>query len=134
MSQAFTYYGTVFPNGSAVFLARVVGEYSEVLKRTDLSSAKYTASLVDTVSPELSTPVSGHENAALNLEDVFFNALQTDGTWNADTLGYNFRHIPQVHEAPLFTHPHRFYQLDYTFYLTDTARPPVRVQFRVFCR
>ncbi len=134
MSQAKIYYGTAFPNGSAVFLARVVGEYSEVLKRSDLSSGSYTASLLDPVLPERSAPVAGHENVTLNLEDVFFDALQTDGSWDVDAQGYNFRHIPEIDEHPLFTHSRRLYELDYTFHFIDTARPPVRVQFRVYTR
>lgn len=131
MTIAKVFYGTAFPNGSAALLARVVGEYSEVLKRSELQSASYSASLVDPLFPERSTPVEGHQNVTLDLDSVFFNALQTDASWDVDSEGFNFRHVPDVTTHPLFTFSRRLYQLDYSFTLREEGRMPVRIQFRI---
>ncbi len=134
MVNAKIFYGTVFSGSSAVFLARVVGEYSEALKRSDLSAAFYSASIIDPIFPNRFTAIPGHENVPLDLETVFFNALRTDQSWNVDSDGFNFRHIPDISENPLFTEPQRFYQLNYVFYLKDVNRLPARVVFQVLTR
>ncbi|MDO4425006.1 MAG: hypothetical protein Q4D17_04500 [Planctomycetia bacterium] len=112
-------------------MARIVGEYSEVLKRSDLSSAFYSASLIDPIFPDRFTLIPGHENVSLDLETVFFNALRTDQSWDLDADGFNFRHIPDISEKPLFEESRRFYQLDYVFNLKDSSRLPARVIFRI---
>ncbi len=125
------YYGTAFPDHSVVLLARVVGEYSEVLKRKELASCTYSASLIDPVFPDRTTPIEGHQNVQLDLNAVFFNALQNDNSWNLDTDGYNFRHIPDISEYPLFSLSRRLYKLDYTFTPTAKNRLPIRIQFHI---
>lgn len=131
MANAKIFYGTAFSGSSAVFLARVVGEYSETLKRSDLSSASYSAFMVDPIFPDRLTPIPGHENVALDLETVFFNALRTDPSWTVDSDGFNFRHIPDISENPLFVEAQRFYQLNYVFKLKDATRLPAKVVFRI---
>ncbi|MDO4629804.1 MAG: hypothetical protein Q4C70_11530 [Planctomycetia bacterium] len=125
------YYGTAFPDHSVVLLARVVGEYSEVLKRKELSSCTYSASLIDPVFPDRATPIEGHQDVQLDLDAVFFNALQNDNSWTLDADGYNFRHIPDISEFPLFSHSRRLYKLDYTFTPTEENRLPIRIQFHI---
>ncbi|MBO5437248.1 MAG: hypothetical protein J6A23_06265 [Thermoguttaceae bacterium] len=134
MTQAKIFYGTIFPGSSAVFLARVVGEYSETLKRRELLSGKYSAYLVDPLAPEILTPVPGRQNVELDLDSVFFNALQMDPSWDCDSEGFNFRHVPELGDSELFVLSQRFYQLDYEFRLLDEKRLPARIQFRVMTR
>ena len=94
--HAKTFYGTAFTNASVVLLARVVGDYSEVLKRKDVLSGSYSASLIDPVFPDRSTPVEGHQNVPLDLNSVFFDSLQIDSSWDADALGYTPSAISQL--------------------------------------
>ena len=130
--HAKTFYGTAFTNASVVLLARVVGDYSEVLKRKDVLSASYSASLVDPVFPDRSMPVEGHQNVPLDLDSVFFDSLQTDSSWDADALGYNFRLVPDVSQNPLFTEPRRLYCIDCTIQLSEAGRMPARIKFVIF--
>ena len=134
MTQAKILYGTVFPGSSADFLARVVGEYSETLKRRELLSGNYSAYLVDPLSPEVLTPIEERQKVELDLDSVFFNALQMDSSWDCDSEGFNFRHVPEIGGSELFALSRRFYQLDYEFHLLDEKRLPARIQFRVMTR
>ncbi len=77
MSDAQDIHGTVFKNGSATLLARVVGPTGAVLVQGDVASAKYSICLLDDDDPDLLTPVDGHTAVALAVSTVLFNTLQT---------------------------------------------------------
>jgi hypothetical protein len=49
-------------------------------------------------------------SGTLTVATVVFNTLQTDGRWNADATGYNFRHDIA---ASVFTTP-GLYRIEYT--------------------
>ena len=84
--------GTVFKNGSAALMARVVGADGDVLATTDLSSVHYSVLEVDPCDHDTLTPVTGHDNVELTVGDVVYDTLQTGGTWSIDATGYNFLH------------------------------------------
>ncbi len=88
--------GTVFKNGSAVLLARVVGPEGDPVATTDISSLNYSVLEIDPCDPDALTPVAGHDNVQLTVGDVFYDSLQTGGPWSVDATGYNFLHEVDV--------------------------------------
>ena len=132
MALAKIYYGTVFPHGSATLLARVVGHYSEVLKRSEIQSGTYSVTLMDENNPEISVNVTGHTNVSLDLDTVFFNTLRRDSLWSEDRQGYNFRHVLTPGQNDIFTRIQRMYQIEYRFQHVEADREKIIVQFRLF--
>ena len=55
-----------------------------------------------------------YASGTLTVADVVYDTLQTDGRWNADATGYNFRH--DITQAT-FTDPGR-YLIEYTVTMT----------------
>jgi len=127
--HAKTFYGTAFTSGSVVLMARVVGDYSEVLKKQDVLSGSYSASLIDPVFPDRTTPVEGHQNVPINVDSTFFDSLQTDSSWDVDSHGYNFRLVPDVSQTPLFTKSRQLYCVDCKIQLRENGRMPARIKF-----
>ncbi len=76
--------GTVFEDGSASFMARVVGVDGGNIVQSDITSI--TFKVYDSGGTEAAT-------GTLTVATVVFNVLQTDARWNPaiDTTGYNFR-------------------------------------------
>lgn len=115
-----------------MLMARVVGYSGEVLHRYELESAAYSIYRLDITSDDQRVPLPGHQDVALDLDDVFFDSLQNDETWTADDEGFNFRHVLDNMRSEIFSLSHRFYQVEYVFYTRNSSRPPIRVQFRLF--
>lgn len=105
--------GTVFRQGTAVLLARVVDVQAEPITRASVASARYTVFALEADRPESLIAVSGHEDAALDVEAILFDSLQTGGGWTADEVGYNFRHELDVSAAEAFLEAGRQYQVRY---------------------
>ncbi|MDO4570320.1 MAG: hypothetical protein Q4D38_08055 [Planctomycetia bacterium] len=131
MPCAKLYYGTVLTSGSVALLARIVGEYSEVLKRSEFSSGHYSVFRLEETNEFRKTPIEGHYEKPLDLDSVLFNVLQKDASWNIDTSGYNFRHVLGCRENDIFALSERLYQVEYTLQPSDERRLPVRVFFRL---
>lgn len=131
MISARNYYGTVYTNAGAVLMARVVGFSSEALTRSQLASGEYSIFRMDQREEYRKIPVTGMTEVELDLDQVFLNSLQKDSAWTLDSEGYNFRHVLKVPEET-FSDRFRFYQVEYTFFPTDTTYPPIRIQFRLF--
>ena len=102
MASAADIHGTVFKNGSATLLARVVGADAAAVAQADIASAKYTVYLLDADDPDAGAAVTGHTAVAVAVADLIFDALQTDDLWDVDATGYNFRHILDVSTAQAF--------------------------------
>jgi len=119
--------GTVFKNGSATLMARIVGAAGAAVKQADLSSAKYTIYLLDDDDPNGETAVAGHEDVALTVSAVIFNTLQTGGLWTKDATGYNFKHVLDVSSHPAFAAARRSYRIIYK--LTPATGQVILVRF-----
>jgi hypothetical protein len=113
MALARDFQGTVFRNGSAVLLARVVDSHGDNLNQASLASASYTIFALEPNEPESLTPVEGHVGVALDVEDVIFDVLQTGNGWTVDEVGYNFRHELDISDDEAFTETGRVYQIRY---------------------
>jgi hypothetical protein len=125
--------GVVWQNGTAVFLARVVGWDGVPLVAGDVDSVEYTVSLVDDDDDTEAVPVTGHEAEELTPADVLFNSLQTsDVRWTVDSTGYNFLHLLDTTTADAFSIAGRRYLVAYR--ITPTGEPPITLVFQVDCR
>lgn len=113
MALARDFCGTVFRNGTAVLLARVVDSHGDNVNQASIISVSYTIFALEPNEPESLTPVEGHENVSLDVEDVVFDVLQTDSGWTVDETGYNFRHELDVSTDEAFTQAGRVYQARY---------------------
>jgi hypothetical protein len=129
MAEAIDIYGTAFKNGSATLLARIVGPYGDTLVPGDLTDLRYSVYLLDDQDPDSRTVVAGHENVSLAIADVLFDTLQTDPSWTADAIGYNFRHVLDVSLQPAFAIAGRRYLVEYR--LTPTLGQRILVRFRI---
>jgi len=102
MADAADIQGQAFKNGSAILLARVLGADAAPIVQADLDSAKYSIYRLDRQDPDSRAPVSGHDDAELNVAELIFDELQTDDLWTVDQTGYNFRHTVDVSQDQAF--------------------------------
>jgi hypothetical protein len=120
---------TLHKNGTATFLARVVDNSGAPATRAAIAGVAYSIYLLDDQDPDDWTPVAGQQQVALDPVDVVFPSLQRDMLWGRDSLGYNFRHQPDVTVNPAFATAGRRYLVQYT--LTPVLGQPIQVRFRV---
>ena len=130
MSESAEIHGTVFKNGSATLLARVVGEDGAGVTRASLSAADYTVYTLDTNDPGAAVAVAGHDNGSVGVSALIYDALQTDALWDVDTIGYNFRHVLDVSTNQAFAAAGQTYRV--VFRLTPTSGQVILVRFRLY--
>ncbi|OHB83809.1 MAG: hypothetical protein A2V98_19920 [Planctomycetes bacterium RBG_16_64_12] len=129
MADASDIYGVVFKNGSATFLARVVGALGTPVTQANVASAKYTAYLLDENDPDTATAITGHTGVAVPIASLVYDSLQNDDLWDVDDTGYNFKHVLNVTANQAFAAAGRTYRV--VFELTPTAGQVILVRFRV---
>jgi hypothetical protein len=130
MASAADIQGTVFKNGSATLLARVVGADGSAITPSDVASAKYTVYRLDEDDPDAGTPIPGHTDVAIApVSSLIFDTLQNDALWDVDSTGYNFKHVLDVSANPAFAAAGRTYRV--VFELTPTGGQVILVRFRV---
>ena len=129
MADASDIHGVVFKNGSATFLARVVGAQGTPVTQANVASAKYTAYLLDENDPDTATAVAGHTNVAVDVASLIYDSLQNDDLWDVDQTGYNFKHVLDVSADQAFTTAGRTYRV--VFELTPSSGQVILVRFRV---
>jgi len=129
MPDARDIHGTVFKNGSAIFLARVVGPTGAVVTQADVASLRYSVYLLDDQDPDQQTPLTGHSGVSLAVSGVIYDALRTDAIWTRDAIGYNFKHVLDVSAHAAFPTAGRTYRIAYE--LTPASGQVILVRFRV---
>lgn len=129
MADAFDIHGVVFKNGSATFLARVVGAQGTPITQANTASAKYTAYLLDENDPDAGAAITGHTNVGVDVASLIFDGLQIDDLWDVDGAGYNFKHVLDVSGNQAFATAGRTYRV--VFELTPTSGQVILVRFRV---
>jgi hypothetical protein len=122
-------YCTVHKQGTATFLARVLGPAGTPITRAEIATLRYSLYLLDDRQPDLRTPVAGHEAIALSVDQVLQTTLETGAIWSRDAAGYNFRHTLGVTDSPAFTIAGRRYLLEYR--LAPHNGQPILVRFRI---
>jgi hypothetical protein len=131
MANAKDIQGTVFRNGTAVLLARLVDGHADAVNQASLSSGSYTIFALEQDHPQVLTVVEGHEDVALDIEAVIFDSLQTDNGWTVDDVGYNFRHELDVSADEAFSEAGRVYQVRYE--LTPVTGQKIVFRFQLRC-
>ena len=129
MADASDVHGVVFKNGSATFLARVVGAQGTLITQAVVASAKYTAYLLDENDPDVATAVTGHADVSVDVASLIYDSLQNDDLWDADEVGYNFKHVLDVSSHQVFTIAGRIYRV--VFELAPTSGQVILVRFRL---
>jgi hypothetical protein len=129
MPEAQVFFGAVFQNGSATFLARIVGADGFVVTPSGIAAVKYDVFLLDEQEPDRQTPVPGHTDASLAVGDVIASTLQRDAIWTKDAIGYNFKHAIDVSSHQAFALSDRQYRVAYQ--LTPTQGQAIVVRFCV---
>jgi len=135
MAAAQDILGTVFKDGSATLVARVVGADGSVIQQADVSAIAYTVYLLDDSDPDSGTAVDGHEDEACVVADTIFDSLQSGEMWKdaagnyIDQIGYNFRHVLDVSSDQAFAAAGRNYRIVFT--LDMAAGQDVLVRFRL---
>ncbi len=122
-------FGTVFKGGTATLLARIVGNGGEPVVQADIARITYSIYLLDDDDADRRDAVAGHDGVSLDVAAVVFNQLQVDPLWTVDTVGYNFRHVPDVSAAAAFPTAGRQYLVEYR--LDPAAGAVIVARFRV---
>ncbi len=124
-------YGTVFQNGSAILMARVVDSSAQTINRASVASIRYSIYELDKSDPGSLTPVVGHDAVSLTVDDVIYDTLQNDSFWTIDTTGYNFRHGIDVAANDAFSKAGKVYQIRYE--LTPVLGQKIVFRFQLRC-
>lgn len=128
MTDAADRYAIVFKNGSAVFLARVVGADGAEIVQADISAITYSVYLLDDQDPDARTVITGHDGVACVVANTIFDTLQTDDTWECDAIGYNFRHVLDISANTAFAIAGRNYAVN--FMLIPVLGQVILVRYR----
>ena len=129
MAESVDIFGTVFKNGSATLLARIVGLDGAAIVPADIRMITYSIYLLDDQDPDARAVVTGHANVALRVADVIYATLQADAIWTADTLGYNFRHVIDVSSHQAFAIAGKKHLVEYE--LKPAVGQIILVRFRL---
>jgi len=124
-------YGPVPKNGTVTLLDRAVGWGGSEITQSDISAVEYSIYLLDPNDADSREVVTGHDGESLNVADVIYDTLQTDGTWTEDSDGYNFAHTPEVDTNDAFTIAGREYLVEY--WLTPASGQAFPLRFRLNC-
>lgn len=123
--------GTVFKNGPAVLMGRIVGSDGQSVTTSDIAAVHYSVLEVDHSSHDYLSPIDGHDNVELDVDDVFYDSLQTGGPWAVDDVGYNFRHDLDVSTDDAFPNAGVDYQVRYQ--VTPVAGQKIVFRYLVRC-
>ena len=93
---------SVFEDGGASLMARVVGNAGANIVQADITSIS-RAVYIDSTLQATTAPV---------VATVVFDTLQTDARWAVDSTGYNFR---QDVAASVFADGDTIYRVEYKF-------------------
>jgi len=129
MPVARDIFGTVFKNGTAVLMARIVDEDGQPLAREDILALSYTVHELDAQHPDTQTPIAGHQNQPLDVDSVVFDTLQLDPLWDVDAVGYNFKHVLDASINAAFPTAGLFYRVEHS--ITPVGAQELLVRFQL---
>ena len=128
MADAQDVHGSVFKNGTATCLARVVGADAANITQSDIDTITYSIYLLNDQNADTRTDVTGHTAAELVVADTIFDTLQTDAIWTVDDTGYNMKHEIVISENEAFAIAGREYLVEFS--LTPNTGQLILVRFR----
>ena len=123
------YHATVFQDGTATFMARIVDVNGALVKQSDVDSLSYSIYLLDESKPECRRAITGHTNNELNVSDVLFNQLQRNPHWTDDDKGFNFCWTLNVNSYNAFALAGRHYLVEIKLVAKGV---PFLVRYRLF--
>ena len=129
MAVAKDIHAVVFRNATATFMSRVENASGLAINQASIASILYTVYELSKDDPTVLTPVTGHQNVALNISGVVYDTLQLDSAWTVDTVGYNFRHELDVSLNEAFPSAGKLYQVRYE--LTPVLGQKIVFRFQV---
>ena len=122
--------GRALDNGSSLFLARLQHADGTPVLPAEVREVGYSLWRLDDADASIKTPISGHIDVPLDVEEVMLDHLTTDEHWSFDTVGYNFRHWPDGSAEPLFPVAGRNYRMEYRLKMV-AAVPDVLLRYRI---
>jgi hypothetical protein len=120
---------TVFKNGVAVLMARIVDATGRRVRRAQIESLAYAIFEVDAESGACVQAVRGHDGAFLDVDSVFLDSLACEDAWSIDVSGYNFRHEIRANAGGSFPRSHARYEIRYLF--VPKLGEPIVIRFFV---
>ena len=123
------YHATVFQNGTATFMARIVDINDGLVYPSDVDRMSYSVYLLNEGKPESRTAITGHSNVELNVSDVLFNQLQKNPHWTEDDKGFNFCWSLNVSRYNAFVLAGRHYLVEIKLVAKGV---PFLVRYRLF--
>lgn len=115
---AIAKHADVQKNGTATFMARVLGQSGLAVQQADVASIAYSVYLLDENDPNAESVVTGHSAVSVSVSSAVFDSLQgADPRWDAGRLagGYNFLHTLSIAANQAFTLRGRRYLVRFTF-------------------
>jgi hypothetical protein len=114
---------TVFENGAAVLMARIVDGAGVVVRPDDVARVYFSIREIDPVDPMVRHDVAGFVRVRLRVGDVFLDRLETGRLWRLDVAGYNFRHVIRARRDNTFPKRGARYEIRYRMWPIDCAEP-----------
>jgi hypothetical protein len=110
---AIAKHAEVQKNGTATFMARVLGESGVAIQQSDVAGIAYSVYLLDENDPNAESVVTGHSAVSVSVASAVFDSLQgADPRWDA---GYNFLHTLSIAANQAFSLRGRRYLVRFTF-------------------
>jgi hypothetical protein len=131
MKSALSIRDTAFTTGFAILMARLVDGSGAAVRRADVLAVDYSIYELDPCWPNNLTIIAGCRHIELDVEEVLFDAVQSDNMWTVDDTGYNFRHEIRPARAQAFPKAGVDYELQYRF--TSRCGQKITVRFRIRC-
>lgn len=121
---------TISPGQSVVFCARIFDHNTGLIILPDqVTSITYTASKTTMTLNNLSRQVvTGHANVNVPIVPTLLESAICDEFWHVDQTGYNFIHVPNTRDTPLFNTVGS-YEVTYTILPIDGN--PIVIPFKV---
>ena len=123
------YHATVFQDGTATFMARILDFHGGLVYQTDVDSITYSVYLLNEGKPESRTVNPFHSNNVLNVSDVLYNQLKRNVHWLEDDKGFNFCWTLDVSRSNPFALAGRHYLVEFRLVSKGV---PFLVRYRLF--
>ena len=123
------YHATIFQDGTATFMARIVDIYGSLIRQSDVDSITYSVYLLCEDNPARRIQIGGHYNVELNVFEVLFNQLRTNPHWTEDDKGFNFCWTLDVSVCSPFVLAGRHYLVEIKLVAKGV---PFLVRYRLF--
>lgn len=116
-------YGTIWEDGAATCIARILGNAGTAITQASLTAISYKIFDIDS-----STPTTAITSSTLTISSVVFDTLQTGARWTVDSTGYNFLN---TFAASNFATPDHRYRIEIIFDPTSGEDFPVVFEIAV---